>query len=108
MPEITGGVLSILTVTDTEADNPAPFVAEQVEVVPDVSAVRVVGPQPDDDAIPDSGSLTLQLTVTLLRYQPLLPRVPVICGTIMGGVLSATGLRRKACVLPLITPDPTI
>ena len=69
-------------------DNPAPFVAEQVKVTPAVSAVRVVGVQPVEDATPDSGSVTLQLAVTLLRYQPLLPRVPMIWGTITGGVVS--------------------
>lgn len=39
MPEITGGVLSILIVTETEAVKPAPFVALQVKIVPAVSAV---------------------------------------------------------------------
>ena len=42
MPEITGRLLSILIVSSTELDNPAPFMAEHVSVVPGVSAVRVV------------------------------------------------------------------
>src|SRR5215467_10086057 len=84
---ISGGVLSILTVTEVDVDRPAPFVAEQVSVTPVVSAVSVVDVQPDEDAIPDSGSVTFQVTPTLLLYQPLLPNVPVICGVIMGGVV---------------------
>src|SRR6516164_11488593 len=85
---ISGGVLSILTVTEADVDRPTPFVAEQVNVIPAVSAVSVVGVQPDEDVIPDSGSVTFQLTPTLLMYQPLLPNVPVICGTMTGGVVS--------------------
>src|SRR2546425_9054014 len=63
-PEMAGGVLSILFVTGTELESPTPFVAEQDRVTPAVSAFSVVGPQPEDDAMPDSGSLTLQVTVT--------------------------------------------
>src|ERR1700720_1493766 len=83
-----GGVLSILTVAETDAERPTPFVARHVNVAPAVSAVSVVGVQPEEDAIPDSGSVTFQLTPTLLVYQPLLPNVPVICGTMTGGVVS--------------------
>src|SRR5215470_1619602 len=85
---ITAGVLSILTVTDADVDRPTPFVAEHVNVTPVVSAVSIVAVQPDEDAIPDSGSITFQLTLTLLLYQPLLPNVPAICGVIIGGVVS--------------------
>ncbi len=85
----TGGVWSILMVTETELCNPAPLVAEQVKVTPGVSAVSVVLPQPVEDVTPDSGSVTVQLTVTLLRYHPLFPSVPEICGTITGGVVSS-------------------
>src|SRR5439155_19903450 len=91
-PEMTGGVLSILMVTGTDIDNPAPFVAEHVRVVPGVSAVSVVAVQPDEDAMPDSGSLTLQLTVTLLLYQPFAPNVPAKCGVINGGVVSVAAI----------------
>ena len=78
-----GGVLSIFIVTGAELVSPAPFVAEQVSVTPAVSAVSVVVElQPEDDAIPDSESLTFQVTVTLLSYQPLLPSVPEMCGMI--------------------------
>ena len=65
IPEITGGVLSILIVTGTELESPAPFVALQVKVTPAVSAVRLVVMHPEEDAIPDSGSETFQATVTL-------------------------------------------
>jgi hypothetical protein len=78
----TGGVVSILIMTGTEADKPAPFMAEQVNVAPTVSDVSVVGAQPEEDSIPDSGSVTVQLTVTPLRYHPLLPGIPEICGVI--------------------------
>src|SRR5438132_1380356 len=76
MPEITGELLSILIVVDTELATPAPFLAEHVKVTPAVSAVRVVWPQPAVDTIPDSGSVIFHTTVTLLRYHPLLPKVP--------------------------------
>ncbi len=70
---------------------PAPFVAEHVNVVPVVSESIVVVLHPVLDVIPDSGSLTLQLTVTSLVYQPLLPSVPFIVGVITGGVVSDCG-----------------
>jgi len=69
------------------------LVAEQVTVVPAVSAVSVVGLQPVEEAIPDSGSTTVQVTVTALLYQPLLPAVPVMVWVMTGGVLSITMLR---------------
>jgi hypothetical protein len=78
IPEIAGGVLSILMVMGTDVTRPTPFVAEQVTVTPAVSAVRLVGVHFVEDAIPDSASDTFQFTVTALRYQPLLPSVPVI------------------------------
>ena len=84
-----GPVLSSLIVTEAELGNPAPFVAEQVTVWPVVSELSVVLSQPEDDAMPDSGSLTFQLTVTLLVYQPLAPAVPVTEGVMTGGVASA-------------------
>lgn len=78
IPDIRGGVLSILIVTDAELDRPALLIAEQVRVTPEVSAVRTVVPHPVEEAMPDSGSVKLQFTVTLLRYHPLLPGVPEI------------------------------
>jgi hypothetical protein len=71
-----GCVRSILIVTDTDFDKPAPLLAVQDSVVPEVVTFRVVGPQPEEDAIPESGSVTLHCTVALLRYHPLLPLVP--------------------------------
>lgn len=88
IPDTTGGVLSILMVTGTDAESPLPFVAEHVRVTPALSAFKVVGVQPEDAEIPEWGSMTLQLMITLLRYQPLFPNVPTICGVIAGGVLS--------------------
>ena len=84
----TGGVWSILMVTGTDAVSPTPFVAEQVRVTPAVSVVNVVEVHPEDDAIPDSGSVTFQETVTVLRYHPLFPKVPAIAGVMTGGVVS--------------------
>jgi hypothetical protein len=42
IPEITGGVLSILIVIGIELDRPAPFVAEHVNVTPAVGRERAV------------------------------------------------------------------
>lgn len=39
---MVGRVLSIFTMTETEFDRPAPLVALQVRVVPEVSVVSVV------------------------------------------------------------------
>jgi hypothetical protein len=95
--ETTGGVLSILIVIDTDCDKPAPLTAVQVTIVPVVSALRVIAEHPVVDAIPDSASLTVQLTVTSLRNQLLMPEGPVAVGETIGGVVSdgvgATTLR---------------
>src|SRR5215472_6173319 len=92
-PIIDGGVASRLIVTVLKLESPAPFVAEQVTEKPAVSVVIDVGAHPVEDAIPDSGSVAFQLTVTLLTYQPFEPIVPAIVGVITGGVLSITILR---------------
>src|ERR1043166_1051300 len=84
----TGGVASSFTVTEAELESPVPFVAEQVSVTPAVSPGKAVVPHPEEDAMPDSGSVTLQLTVTGLRYQPPLPEVPLMVGVMSGGVAS--------------------
>jgi hypothetical protein len=94
-----GGVTSILIVVDTELDNPAPFLAKQVRVVPIVLAFSVVGPHPVEDAMPDSGSVTVQVTLTLLRYHPLLPMVPTMFGVTTGRVVSAKATARAAAWL---------
>ncbi len=67
--------------TGAEFESPAPLVAKQVSVIP---AMSVVEPQPLDDAMPDSGSVTLQLTVTVPVYQPFAPIGPLTVGTITG------------------------
>jgi hypothetical protein len=86
-PLIVGTVASRLIVTDCELVPPA-LVAEQVNVVALVSDVIVVVPQPVCDETVESGSVTVQLTVTSLVYQPLFPSVPVTLGVITGGVVS--------------------
>jgi hypothetical protein len=65
-----GGVLSSLTVTDAVCESPAPFVAVQVMVVPAVSAVSVITPQPDSESMPEIGSLKLQVTEVSELFQP--------------------------------------
>src|SRR5690348_12687754 len=67
---------------------PPLLLALQVSVVPLVSVLIVVGPQPVWLLMAESGSTTLQLTVTSEVYQPSLPRVPVRLGVMTGGVLS--------------------
>src|SRR5262245_15601192 len=89
IPEIAGGVVAVLVVMGTGVARPTPFVGGEVTVTPAVSSVRLVGVHFVEDAIPDSTSDTFQFTVTALRYQPLLPSVPVIWGVIIGGVISA-------------------
>ena len=86
--EMVGLVASRLMVTELELVPPA-LVAEQVRVVPAVSVVIVVEPQPVLEEIAESGSDTVQLTVTSLTYQPLLPRVPATFGVMLGAVVSA-------------------
>ena len=70
---VTGGVLSSLIVTDVPAESPAALAAAHVSIVPGVSVASVLVEQPDDETMFDSGSVTLQLTVTFPRYQPFLP-----------------------------------
>src|SRR5690349_9018575 len=54
----------------------------------------------------DSGSVTVQLTCTLLVYHPLAPSVPLTLGVMTGGVESGGGLTVKVVPLPLaICPE---
>jgi hypothetical protein len=53
-----------------------------------VSVAIVVGPQPPCELTAESGSVTLQETLTSLVYQPSAPDVPFTVGTITGGVVS--------------------
>src|SRR5262249_25227018 len=85
VPIIDAGVVSRLIVTVFRLESSAPFVAEQVAEKPAVSVVMDVEPHPVDDAMPDSGSVAFQVTVTLLTYQPFEPSVPAIVGVITGG-----------------------
>src|SRR5215475_6879091 len=52
-----------------------------------VSAVIVAASQPEE-VNEDSGSVTVQVTLTSLTYQPALPSVPTMWGVITGGVTS--------------------
>lgn len=98
---IVGAVASRLMVTDCEFVPPA-LVALQMRVRPAVSELMVVDSHPVVEVIVDSGSDTVQLTVTSLTYQPLLPSVPLTLGVITGGVVS---VRAKFAV---IVPVPFI
>jgi hypothetical protein len=99
-----GAVRSIFTVTEAEFDKPTLLMTVQVSVVPSngVSLLRVVVAHPSDEAIPDSGSETDQVTVTGPLFQPL-PLAPGVTeGVITGGVVSR---RWKPAV---IVPVPCI
>jgi hypothetical protein len=99
-----GAVRSSFTVTEAELDRPALLVAVQVNVVPacGVSALSVAVAQPLDEAIPDSGSETDQVTVTGPLFQPLLLALGVTVDMITGAVES---LRTK---LAVTVPVPRI
>jgi hypothetical protein len=100
---VTGGVLSSFTVTETLVLRPAMFVAEQVKVVPAVSAVTVLLVQPVLDVMldPGEGSVTLQLTVTGdVLFQPAALGAGVTVGTITGGVLSSLIVTEVVVVRP--------
>ena len=75
---------------------PPSLSAEQVSVVPVVLFVNVTALQPVVERMIDSGSVTDQLTVTLVVYQPLSPSVPVITGVTTGGVGSPGTFGRPA------------
>jgi hypothetical protein len=96
-----GAVRSISTVTEAEFDKPALLVTVQVSVIPSsgVSLLRVVIAHPLDEAIPDSGSETDQLTVTGPLFQLLLLAVGVTAGVITGAVVSAS--RKLAVIVPV-------
>jgi len=86
--ETTGAVLSILIVTDADADSPALFTAVHVIIVPGVSALRVTEAHPVLDEMPDSGSVVVQITATSLRNQLFNPAVPTTVALIRGRVVS--------------------
>jgi hypothetical protein len=100
-----GADASRLIVTELELVPPA-LVAEHVSVMPAVSVLMVVGPQPVDDVTVDSGSVTVQETLTLLVYHPFVPRVPETLGVITGGVVSPPTRKLKeplAMLLPALS-----
>jgi hypothetical protein len=84
---IVGGVVSRFIVTDFVVVPPA-LVAEQEKVTPVVSLVTELLTQPVFELITDSGSVTVQVRVTLEMYHPLFPSVPLILGVITGPVVS--------------------
>ena len=70
-----GAVVSTLIVLLTVVVPPS-LDAEHVNVAPVVSDVIVVASQPVVDKITDSGSTTVQFSVTLVVYQLFVPSVP--------------------------------
>jgi hypothetical protein len=80
-----GTVMSALIVLLTDVVPPS-LDAVHVNVAPVVSDVIVVASQPLVDRITDSGSTTVQLSVTFVVYQPFVPSVPKRTGVTWGGV----------------------
>jgi hypothetical protein len=76
-----------LTVNESELVPPT-LVAEQLEVEAAVSDVKFWTPQPELITNALSGSVTVQVTVTLDVYQPFAPAVPETTLLITGGVES--------------------
>jgi hypothetical protein len=107
-PEIEGTVASLLTVTDWEAVPPV-LVAEHVKVVPVVSVATFDVPHPVVDVTADWASVTVHETDTSLVYHPLLPRVPVTVGVMVGGVVSETiSVKAAPVVSQRLPPMPPV
>jgi hypothetical protein len=103
-------VRSIFTATEAEFDKPAPLVTVQVSAVPSsgVSLLRVVVVHPSDEAIPDSGSETNQVTVTGPLFQPLPLALGVTVDVITGGVVSWSKLAvivPVPCIVTVVDED---
>jgi hypothetical protein len=100
-----GRVMSILMVAATEFVSPAEFTAVQVNVVPGVSAVRVTGSQPVEtsELIPEMGSVTVQLNVTLELFHPAELGAGEITGTTTGAVVSIRTCTLAEPVAPLLS-----
>src|SRR2546426_11661526 len=97
-----GGGVSRSRVTVCGAIPPS-LVALQVKLMPAVSVVSMLVAQPVElNGV--SGALTVQLTVTLLWYQPLLPSVPVTVGVITGAGVSFR-MWRSAVACRLAAPN---
>jgi hypothetical protein len=86
---VTFGAVASRLITTCCEDVPPALVAEHVNVIPAVSVVTELAPQPVVDVTVLWASVTLQLTLTSLVYQLLLPSVPETFATITGGVESA-------------------
>src|SRR5262249_22306805 len=88
---------------------PALLVAEQVRVAPLMSVLVVVVPHPEEVEMPVSGSLTLQLTVTSLVYQPLEPLglAGVTVGVMTCAVLSQS-ISRTGKFLLFVAEPPSV
>src|SRR5690349_16932561 len=80
----------------------------QVSVTSAVSVVSALKVQAVEDEMPDSGSVTVQFTLTVLRYQPFLPNMPLICGVMRGGVVSVKVTPLIAVTVTLPTPLPGV
>src|SRR5687767_5406956 len=95
---MAGAVRSSFTLADCDAYRPAAFSAEQVSVVPSVSAEIVTGAHPVDEAIDPSASVTFQVTVTGLLCHPAGFADAESTASMTGGVVSGGG--------PLPNPPP--
>jgi len=97
----TGGVLSMLNVTDADAVFPATSVAVPgiCWLEPSVDTVTGDGQL----ATPDSASLHAKVTVTLELFQPLAFGGGEGVAVIVGGVLSMLNLTLALAVLPALS-----
>src|SRR5260370_20839368 len=66
IPDMLGGAISILTVTEAEFDSPAALLAVQVSSKPAVSALTTFLPHPAGDTLLTPVRTTLHLTGPLL------------------------------------------
>jgi hypothetical protein len=100
-----GGVMSSLSVADTDAASPAPSTAMQVNVMPAVSVARATGSQPvvRSGLIPEIESVAVQFKVTAVLFQPAAFGVGLITGRIAGGLVSIITLTDAEAVAPLLS-----
>lgn len=103
----TGALVSILIVRLIAAVLPPALLAEQLSVRPtdDVLVATLRPAQPVLTRVSgDSSSTIFQLRVAALRYQPLVPAVPVITGVMVGALGSVTvTLKDAVLVLPALS-----
>src|SRR5260370_23888598 len=98
----TGGVMSSLSVTDTDPASPAPSATVHVNVVPGVSMVTVTGSQPVtlSKVIPEMLSVAVQLKLAAVLFHPAAFGVGRTVATIEGGLVSTLTVTDPEPVAP--------